>query len=85
MARVSRRWLIADVRHCYNFRRCFRQVLHDLGLVKHLGEVWSRRSLRREVAEAGLQLAGIFAPRRGLSLFSDKWIVLLERVEGESG
>jgi SAM-dependent methyltransferase len=85
LARVSRRWLIVDLRHCYTFRWRFRQVLHGLGLVKHLGEVWSRGSLRREAAEAGLQLAGIFSPRRGLSLFSDKWIVLLERAEGENG
>ena len=79
MARVSRRWLIVDVRHCYNFRWCLWRVCHGLGLVKRLGEVWSSGSLRGEAAEAGLRLAGIFSPRQGLSLFSDKWIVLLER------
>ena len=85
LARASRRWLIVDLRHCYNVRWWFWRILHGLGLVKHLGAVWSRGSLRREAAEAGLQLAGIFSLRRGLSLFSDKWIVLLKRVEGESG
>jgi SAM-dependent methyltransferase len=84
MARVSRRWLIVDFRHGCNFRWRVWQVCHGLGLVKHMGETWSRRSLRREAAEAELRLAGIFSPRRGLSLFSDKWIVLLERAGGES-
>jgi ubiquinone/menaquinone biosynthesis C-methylase UbiE len=84
MARVSRRWLIADFRHCYNWRWCFRRLCHSLGLAKHMGEVWSRASLRREAAEAGLRVVGIFSPRRGLSFFSDKWIVLLEKADEKS-
>ena len=84
MARVSRRWLIVDFRHCYNWRWCFRRLCHGLGLAKHMGEVWSRTSLRREAAEAGLRLVGIFSPRRGLSFFSDKWVVLLEKADGKS-
>jgi ubiquinone/menaquinone biosynthesis C-methylase UbiE len=84
MARVSRHWLIVDFRHCYNVRWCFRRLCHSLGLAKHMGEVWSRSSLHHEAAEAGLRLAGIFSPRRGLSFFSDKWVVLLEKADGES-
>jgi ubiquinone/menaquinone biosynthesis C-methylase UbiE len=84
MARVSRRWLIVDFRHCYNVRWCFRRLCHRLGLAKHIGEVWSRASLRREAADAGLRLVGLFSPRRGLACFSDKWVVLLEKIAGES-
>jgi ubiquinone/menaquinone biosynthesis C-methylase UbiE len=84
MARVSRRWLIVDFRHCYNFRWCLRWLCHSLGLAKHKGEVWSRASLRGEAAEAGLRLVSIFSPRRGLSFFSDKWVVLLEKADGKS-
>lgn len=84
MARVSRRWLIVDLRHCYNIRWCLRRLGRGLGLARHMGEVWSRASLRREAAEAGLRLVGIFSPRRGLSLFSDKWVVLLEKADGKS-
>jgi ubiquinone/menaquinone biosynthesis C-methylase UbiE len=84
MARVSRRWLIVDFRHCYNLRWCFRRLCYSLGLAKHMGEVWSRASLRREAADAGLRLVGIFSPRRGLSFFSDKWVVLLEKAHGKS-
>jgi ubiquinone/menaquinone biosynthesis C-methylase UbiE len=83
MARVSRRWLIVDFRHCYNLRWCFRRLCHSLGLAKRMGEVWSRASLRREAADAGLRLVGIFSPRRGLACFSDKWVVLLEKTAGE--
>jgi ubiquinone/menaquinone biosynthesis C-methylase UbiE len=84
MARVSRRWLIVDFRHCYNFRWCFRRLCHGLGLARHIGQVWSWTSLHREVAEAGLRLVDIFSPPRGLSFFSDKWVVLLEKADGKS-
>jgi ubiquinone/menaquinone biosynthesis C-methylase UbiE len=83
MARVSRRWLIVEFRHCYNLRWCFRRLCHRLGSAKQMGEVWSRVSLRREAAEAGLRLVRIFAPRRGVSFFSDKWVVLLETADGK--
>jgi SAM-dependent methyltransferase len=85
MARVSRRWLIVDIRHCYNARWCFRKLCHGMGVAHHMGEVWSRGSLRGEAAEAGLQVVGIFAPRPGLSVFSDKWVVLLEKTPGTEG
>jgi SAM-dependent methyltransferase len=83
MARVSRRWLIVEFRHCYNARWCLRRLCRGLGLATQIGEVWSWTSLRREVAEAGLQLVGIFSPRRGLSFFSDKWVVLLQKADGK--
>jgi SAM-dependent methyltransferase len=85
MARVSRRWLIVDLRHCYNVRWCLRRLCHGLGLARHTGEVWSRAGLRREAAEAGLRLVGFFPPRRGLACFSDKWIVLLEKTDRMKG
>jgi SAM-dependent methyltransferase len=85
MARVSRRWLIVDFRHCYSVRWCFRRFCHGVGVARHMGEVWSRGSLRGEAAEAGLQVVGIFSPRQGLSIFSDKWVVLLEKTDGKKG
>ena len=85
MARVSRRWLIVDLRHCYNVRWCFRRLCHGVGVARHMGEVWSRESLRGEAVEAGLQVVGIFSPRQGLSIFSDKWVVLLEKTGGKKG
>jgi len=85
MARVSRRWLIVDFRHCYNVRWCFRRLWHALRLARHMGEVWSRASLYRQAAEAGLRLVGFFSPRRGLAFFSDKWIVLLEKTDRMKG
>ena len=84
LARVSRRWLIVDFRHCYNVRWCVRQLGHGLGLAKPLGEVWSRASLHGEAAEAGLRVVSVFSPRRGLSCFSDKWVVLLEKADRQS-
>jgi len=85
MARVSRRWLIVDFRHCYNVRWCFWRLCHGVGVARHMGEVWSRGSLRGEAVEAGLQVVGIFSPRQGLSIFSDKWVVLLEKTDGKKG
>jgi len=85
MARVSRRWLIVDFRHCYNVRWCFRRLCHGVGVARHIGEVWSRESLRGEAAEAGLEVVGIFSPRQGLSIFSDKWVVLLEKTDETKG
>jgi ubiquinone/menaquinone biosynthesis C-methylase UbiE len=85
MARVSRRWLIVDFRHCYNARWCFRKLCHGMGVARRMGEVWSRGSLRGEAAEAGLRVVGIFSPRPGLSIFSDKWVVLLEKTHAAKG
>jgi SAM-dependent methyltransferase len=85
MARVSRRWLIVDLRHCYNVHWCFRRLCHGVGIARRMGEVWSRGSLRGEAAEAGLRVVGIFSPRQGLSIFSDKWVVLLEKTDGTKG
>ena len=85
MARVSRRWLIVDFRHCYNARWCLRGLCRGVGVARHMGEVWSRGSLRGEAAAAGLQVVGIFPPRQGLSIFSDKWVVLLEKTHGTKG
>jgi SAM-dependent methyltransferase len=84
MARVSRRWLILDLRHCYNVRWCWRRLGRGLGFARPTGEVWSRASLRREAAEAGLRVVSIFSPRRGLACFSDKWVVLLEKADAKS-
>ncbi len=85
MVRVSRRWLVVDFRHCYHVRWCFRRLCHGEGVARRMGEVWSRGSLRGEAAEAGLQVVDIFSPRQGRSIFSDKWVVLLEKVDGRKG
>jgi hypothetical protein len=84
MARVSRRWLIVDFRHGYNWRWGFRRCCHGVGLAKHVGDMWSWASLRGGAADAGLRLVGIVAPRRGLSFFSDKWIVLLVKTDAKT-
>jgi hypothetical protein len=61
------------------------RLCHGLGVTQHLGQVWSRGGLRGEAAAAGLQVVGIFSPRQGLSVFSDNWVVLLEKSNGPKG
>ena len=79
MARVSRRWLILDVRHRYNLRWIGWQIRHALGLLPRVQDRFTRRGLEEELAEAGLVLRGIFPSRRYLGWASDKWTVLAEK------
>ncbi len=80
MRRVSRRWLIVDFRHRYNFRYLGWRARRALGLLPEMQFRFSKAGLREELAEAGLRLAGIYPSRRYLGWFSDKWTVLAERL-----
>jgi ubiquinone/menaquinone biosynthesis C-methylase UbiE len=79
MARVSRRWLILDVRHRYNLRWLGWRIRHTLGLLPRVQERFSRRGLEEELSEAGLVLRGIYPSRRYFGWASDKWTVLAEK------
>ncbi len=75
MGRVSKRWLIVDYRHCYTLRWLFWQVRSALRLMRQPPERVSRRELRSEFHDAGLEIRRVVPVRRWLS---DKWIVLAE-------
>lgn len=79
MARVSRRWLIVDFRHRYTLRYLSWKLRHWLGLIPKLKYRFSKRDLEREVSEAGLRIARIFPTLPHAPIFSDKWVVLLEK------
>ncbi len=79
MARVSRRWLLLDVRHRYNLRWVGWRIRHALGMLPRVQDRFSRRSLGEELAGAGLVLRGVFPSRRYFGWASDKWTVLAEK------
>jgi ubiquinone/menaquinone biosynthesis C-methylase UbiE len=79
MARVSRRWLILDVRHRYNLRWIGWRIRHAAGLLPQVQHRFSRAGLEEELAEAGLTVRGVFPSRRYFGWASDKWTVLAER------
>jgi ubiquinone/menaquinone biosynthesis C-methylase UbiE len=77
--RVSRRWLVLDVRHRYNARWIGWRIRHTLGLLSNIQHRFSRAGLEEELAAAGLRLCGIYPSRRWFGWASDKWTVLAER------
>ncbi|HTO87935.1 MAG TPA: class I SAM-dependent methyltransferase [Thermoanaerobaculia bacterium] len=79
MARVSRRWLIIDIRHRYNLRSVVWPLAARLGLRRDVPFRFSRRGLAEELRESGLRLVAIFPSRRYVGFFSDKWFVLAEK------
>jgi len=80
MARVSRRWVIVDIRHRYNLRWVGWNLRRALGLLPRMQHRFSRRGLEAELAGAGLLVRGIYPSRRYLGgWLSDKWTVLAER------
>jgi ubiquinone/menaquinone biosynthesis C-methylase UbiE len=80
MARVSRRWVIADIRHRYNLRWLGWNLRRAIGLLPRMQHRFSREGLRAEMSAAGLTVRGIYPSRRYLSgWLSDKWTVLAER------
>jgi len=79
MRRVSRRWLILDVRHRYNLRSVVWRLAHRLGLREDLPDRLSRRGLAEELHESGLEPVAVCPSRRYVGFFSDKWIVLAEK------
>ena len=76
LARVSRRWVIADYRHRYSLRYVRQSASHGLGLRGPAEPRVSRAEMDAEITAAGLRVDTIFsiAP-----VFSDKWVVLCER------
>lgn len=80
MARVSRRWVVVDIRHRYNLRWVGWSVRRALGLLPRMQHRFSREGLRSELSAAGLAVRGIYPSRRYLGgWLSDKWTVLAER------
>ena len=80
MSRVSRRWVILDIRHRYNLRWLGWRLRRALGLLPAMQHRFSRRGLDAELAEAGLAVRGIYPSRRYPGgWLSDKWTVLAER------
>jgi ubiquinone/menaquinone biosynthesis C-methylase UbiE len=79
MARVSRRWLVLDVRHRYNLRWVGWRIRHALGLLPEVQHRFSRAGLDEELAEAGIAVRGVFPSRRYFGWASDKWTVLGEK------
>ena len=76
-ARVSRRWVIVDYRHCYTFRYVLTHIFGRLGLGRAPLSRVSRRELYEEFTDAGFAIRRII--RVSAPLLSDKWIVLAER------
>ena len=79
MARVSRRWLVLDVRHRYNLRWIGWRIRHALGLLPRVQHRFSRAGLEEELAQAGIAVRGVFPSRRYFGWASDKWTVLGEK------
>ena len=76
MARVSRRWLILDYRHKYNYRYAMWKLRWTLGLTKTPLSRVSTAEMQRELQEAGVRVVEILPVTR---VFSDKWIVVGEK------
>jgi hypothetical protein len=78
MARVSRRWLILDFRHKHSYRYLSLRLRAALGIpaARQMPQV-SRNELDAELAAAGVRAAAIFPVAR---FFSDKWVVLGEKI-----
>jgi len=76
-ARVSRRWVVVDYRHCYTFRYVLTHTFGKLGLGRSPLSRVSRRELAQEFTDAGFAIRKVV--RVSTPLLSDKWIVLAER------
>lgn len=85
MRRVSRSWLVLDMRHRYNLRYLGWRLRNRLGLMPEVQFRFSRRGLEEELRDAGLSLAGIYPSRRRCGWLSDKWIILAEKSVRTSG
>jgi len=81
MRRVSRRWLVLDLRHRYNLRWGSWHVRRWLGLLREIPFRFSREGLQEELRQAGLTLLSAAPSRRYFGWLSDKWIVLAEKRE----
>ncbi|HEY7113177.1 MAG TPA: class I SAM-dependent methyltransferase [Thermoanaerobaculia bacterium] len=81
MRRVSRRWLVLDLRHRYNLRWVSWHVRRRLGLLREVPFRYSREAMEHELRDAGLALVAAAPSRRYFGWLSDKWIVLAEKRE----
>jgi len=75
-ARVSRRWVIVDLRHRYSYHWLRWRGKYLLRQIARMPPRMTRRQLFREATEAGLVIRNVFSVA---PIFSDKWIVVLER------
>jgi DNA-binding HxlR family transcriptional regulator len=75
-ARIARRWVIVDLRHRYSYHWLRWKAKHLFGQIARLPPRMTRRQLASEVTEAGLVIRKVFSVA---PVFSDKWIVVLER------
>ncbi len=82
MSRVSRRWLILDYRHKYNYRYAVWRLRRLLALTDLPLDRIGRAQLHSELADAGLVARAVFPVTL---LFSDKWIVLCEKTAPATG
>ena len=85
MARVTRRWLVIDVRHKYTTRYLTRLLRKRLSVLRAVGYRFSRAALEHELRDAGLRLVEVFPSRQLLRWFSDKWFILAEAGDVASG
>ncbi len=75
LGRVSRRWLIVDLRHRYSYHWLRWGMKRLFGRVSRRPPRLTRRQLRTEMAAAGLRIVDV---KSVAPIFSDKWIVLAE-------
>lgn len=75
-ARVSKHWVIVDYRHRHAPRNVLKRWAHALGLRPPAPPRVSREEIESEALDAGLNVVKIFTVT---PVFSDKWVVLLER------
>jgi ubiquinone/menaquinone biosynthesis C-methylase UbiE len=73
MARMARRYIILDYRMRFSLRNLRQRVFSALRLAKPLKGKVTRKQMRRELADAGLEPIAAFPVAR---IFSDKLIVL---------
>lgn len=75
-ARVSKRWVVVDYRHQYAPRNVLKRWAHRLGLRPPAPPRISREQLEDEAFDARLRVIDIFTVT---PVFSDKWVVLMEK------
>ncbi len=77
-ARVSRRWVIVDYRHRGSLRNVLRRWGHALGLRRDAAQPRvGRADVEAETGAAGLRVISVFVVT---PVFSDKWVVLCEKL-----
>ena len=88
LARISRRYLLVNYNHRYTLKYMVRRLQTSLGLQRWKGKgnkKSTRQELRAEAQAAGLRIVKIFRPWLGLPLISERWLVLLEKLQRQNG